>query len=55
MMLIRCPARGDELIPERRIHSLTNTSNGILMRIDCYCGQRHVIRTGRRAAQASNL
>ncbi|MBA3418788.1 MAG: hypothetical protein ACR2KO_04385 [Geodermatophilaceae bacterium] len=49
MMLIHCPSLGDELIPPRRIHSLTNTDHGILMRINCYCGRRHVVRTGRRA------
>lgn len=50
MMLITCPVRGDELIPERRIRSLTNTPNGIVVRLDCYCGQQHRVRTGRLAS-----
>ncbi|CAN5858479.1 hypothetical protein BH18ACT7_BH18ACT7_18760 [soil metagenome] len=49
MMFIACPVRGDELIPERRIRSLTNTPTGIVLRVDCYCGQQHLVRTGRLA------
>ncbi|MGI8531493.1 MAG: hypothetical protein ACR2KN_00665 [Geodermatophilaceae bacterium] len=52
MIFIQCPVRGEELIPERRIHSLTNTTNGIVLRLDCYCGHRHSVRTGRRALAA---
>lgn len=48
MLLIHCPAAGaDELVPERRIRSLHNTDTGIVMHVECYCGQRHTIRTGR--------
>ncbi len=49
MIFIACPVRGDELIPERRIHSLRNTPTGIVLRVDCYCGQQHSVRTGRLA------
>lgn len=48
MLLIHCPRAGvDELVPERRITSLQNTDTGIVMHVECYCGQRHTIRTGR--------
>lgn len=52
MIFIACPVRGDELIPERRIRSLTNTSRGILVEVDCFCGNRHKVRTGRQADSA---
>lgn len=52
MLFITCPVRGDELIPERRIRSLTNTPTGIVLSVDCFCGQRHRVRTGRRAQLA---
>lgn len=52
MLLIHCPVRGDELIPQRRIRSLTNTPTGILVRLDCFCGNQHNVRTGRRAESA---
>lgn len=53
MMFIACPIRGAELIPERRIRSLTNTPTGIEVSIDCYCGRQHRVRTGRLAATAT--
>lgn len=48
MMLIHCPQAGvDELVAERRIRSVCNTENGIVLHVECYCGQRHTVRTGR--------
>ena len=60
MLLITCPVtRTDELVPERRIRSLTNHATHIAMHVECpACGGVHVYRTGRRwdaGAQAKDL
>ena len=49
MLLIHCPVTGtDELVADRRIRSLVNSSTHIAMHVECPCGGVHVYRTGRR-------
>ncbi|WP_104523672.1 hypothetical protein [Blastococcus atacamensis] len=50
MLLITCPVtRTDELVPDRRIRSVTNHPTHIALHVDCpACGTVHVFRTGRR-------
>ena len=52
MFAAYCPRHGSEvLLTERRIRRLTNTDQGIVVELECYDGERLVIRTGRRARQ----
>lgn len=49
MFVIRCPRHGSRvLVSERRIRALRNTGTGILLDVECWCGQRVLLRTGRR-------
>ena len=49
MFLIHCPVTGtDELVGDRRIRFLVNSSTHIAMHVECPCGAVHVYRTGRR-------
>ena len=48
MLSISCPSHGSRvLLGTRRIRSLINTESGIVLVIECYCGTRVVLRTGR--------
>ena len=40
------------MVPERRIRGLANTAAGILLEVECWCGARVLIQTGRRARPA---
>lgn len=58
MFPIDCPAHGQRvLVPPTRIRHLRNTQHGILLTVECWCGTRVTVRTGRHrtAGQGSNL
>jgi hypothetical protein len=49
MFAIDCPQHGARvLIGPRRIRAFHNTDRGILLSVECYCGHRVALRTGRR-------
>jgi hypothetical protein len=51
MFTIDCPGHGHRvMVPERRIRALRNTSGGILLELECWCGTRVTLATGRRRA-----
>ena len=53
MFTIDCPTHGSKvLLTERRIRGLRNVDAGILLEVECYCGHRALILTGRRTAYA---
>lgn len=53
MLTVYCPRhRNDVLLPETRIRGLTNTDRGILVEVECFDGERIVLRTGRGARDA---
>jgi hypothetical protein len=41
------------MVPERRIRALRNTSGGILLELECWCGTRVTLATGRRRAHTA--
>ena len=43
------------MVPETRIRGLHNTAHGILVDVECWCGTRVAIRTGRRRAGVRRL
>lgn len=48
---IDCPTHGQRiLVTAARIRGLRNTSGRILLDVECWCGTRVTIHTGRRAA-----
>ena len=48
MLSINCPTHGTKvLVGTRRIRSLVNTGNGIVLHVECYCGTHVVVGTGR--------
>lgn len=50
MLLISCPRHAARVIvPTSRIRDLRNTEAGILLMVECWCGERVRIRTGRHA------
>jgi hypothetical protein len=54
MFTIDCPVHGSRmLLSEQRIRSLRNTESGITVDLECYCGHRARIHTGRRRPQTS--
>ncbi|WP_213453788.1 hypothetical protein [Rhizomonospora bruguierae] len=54
MFTIDCPTHGARmLLTERRIRSLRNTDAGIVLEVECYCGYREAITTGRRRPAAA--
>ena len=53
MLLFTCPVtRTDELVADRRVHSVTNHATHVELTVACPCGHVHVYRTGRRWEQA---
>lgn len=47
MLTVYCPRhRSDVLLPETRIRALDNTERGILVEVECFDGERIVLRTG---------
>jgi len=56
MLSISCPSHGSRvLVGIRRIRSLINTESGIVLVIECYCGMRVVLRTGRGYVDRSSV
>jgi hypothetical protein len=54
MFVIDCPVHGSKvLVGTRRIRSLVNTSSGILLDVECYCGARVTAGTGRNHVRRS--
>lgn len=54
MLAVFCPRHGTRvLLSERRIRALRNTDHGILIEVECYDGERIVLRTGRRASRTA--
>jgi hypothetical protein len=50
MFLIDCPEHGHRMLLGRgRIRAIRNTELAILVELECYCGHRATIATGRRA------
>lgn len=48
MFAIDCPVHGSKvLVGTRRIRSLVNTTRGILLDVECYCGAHVIAGTGR--------
>jgi hypothetical protein len=48
MLSINCPKHGTKvLVGTRRIRSMINTQNGIVLHVQCYCGTHVVVGTGR--------
>ena len=48
MLSINCPTHGAKvLVGTRRIRSMINTKNGIVLHVECYCGTHVVVGTGR--------
>jgi hypothetical protein len=51
MFAIECPSHGSQvMVPETRIRELRNTTEGILLDVECWCGSRIALRTGRRSS-----
>jgi hypothetical protein len=51
VLAIECPNHGSlVMVPETRIRGLHNAADGILLDIECWCGTRVAIHTGRRAS-----
>lgn len=49
MFAIDCPQHGARvLVGPRRIRAFHNTDRGILLSVECYCGHRVALQTGRR-------
>ena len=56
MFSIYCPRHGSEvLVGSSRIRRMVNTEHGILLDVECYCGQHVVGATGRRYARSNAL
>lgn len=50
MLVISCPTHGTRIVvPTTRVRQLRNTDAGILLEVECWCGARVRIRTGRSA------
>jgi len=50
MLLIFCPRHASRvMVPTSRIRDLRNTEAGILLLVECWCGERVRLRTGRHA------
>lgn len=48
MLTIDCPTHGCRvLVPPTRIRGLRNTTGGILLEVECWCGTSVTFRTGR--------
>jgi len=53
MIAVYCPRHGSEvLMSERRIRSLRNAPTALELDVECYCGERITVRTGRRRTGA---
>jgi hypothetical protein len=51
MLAIDCPNHGAPvMVPVTRIRGLRNAPDGITLHVECWCGARVAIRTGRRRA-----
>lgn len=51
MFPIECPVHGSRvLVPASRIRSLHNTTDGILLEVECWCGTHVQLHTGRHQA-----
>lgn len=51
MFVIDCPTHGTRvLVSATRIRGLYHTTAGILVAVDCWCGTRVHLRTGRQPA-----
>jgi hypothetical protein len=56
MLAAHCPACDvTQLYSYSHIHSLHNTQRGIQLVMDCYCGERFTVLTGRGAGRALHL
>lgn len=52
MFAVHCPRHGTRvLLSERRIRTVHNTGNGIVVEAECYDGERVFVVTGRGAPQ----
>lgn len=48
MIAVYCPRHGaDVLMSERRIRCLRNAATAVELDVECYCGERITVRTGR--------
>jgi len=52
MFVVSCPAHGRQsMVPETRIRHPRNTPPGIRLDVECWCGTRITIHTGRRRSR----
>jgi len=51
--VINCPRHGRIMVPHTRIRRLHNTSQGILLELECWCGTLVTLRTGRHREPVS--
>lgn len=50
MLVISCPThRARLMVPTTHVRQLRNTDTGILLEVECWCGTRVWVRTGRNA------
>jgi hypothetical protein len=55
MFTIDCPQHGTHvLVGTRRIRAFHNTDHGIFMSVECYCGSRVAVPTGRRYTKSGS-
>ncbi|HVL82952.1 MAG TPA: hypothetical protein VM367_01465 [Pseudonocardia sp.] len=53
MLVVHCPRHGCRvLLTERRIRALLNTPQGIVLEVECDCGERITLVTGRAVGAA---
>jgi hypothetical protein len=53
---VECHRHGRRvLLPQTRIRGLYNTAIGILVQLECWCGARLTVRTGRLAERQPEL
>lgn len=52
MLAVHCPRHGCRvLLTERRIRALHNTPRGIVLEVECDCGERITLVTGRAVTE----
>src|SRR5690606_18667564 len=52
MLAVCCPTHGRRvMVPETRIRYLRNTDDGIQLEVECWCGARVTVHTGRNRAR----
>jgi hypothetical protein len=56
VLRVHCPRhRSEVLLPESRIRALHNTDHGIVVVVECFDGERIVLRTGRGPRRSAEV